>query len=102
MDLDPYFRSTGKCRYPGHKRRETFFWAKIYVFAGPRVMATDQACCLGGDVDGLQQQSAAGGGKVLRLGGVEMNGLWVRLRGRGSVVGDINKDTQWTHDVHSN
>ena len=102
MDRDPYFGSTGKRRHPGHKCRETFLRAKVDVFAGPRVMATDQARCFGGDVDGLQQQSTAGGGKVLRLGGVEMNGLWVRLRGRGSAVGDINMDTQRTHDVHPN
>ena len=101
MDRGPYFGSTGKRRYPGHKRRETFLWAKVDVFAGPRVMATDEECCFGGDVDGLQQQSAAGG-KVLHLGGVEMNGLWVQRRGSGSAVGDINTDTQRTHDVHSN
>ena len=65
-------------------------------------MATDQVRCFGGDVDGLQQQSEAGGGKVLRLGSVEMNGLLVRLRGRGGAMGDINSDTQQTHDVHSN
>ena len=102
MDRSPYFGFTGKCRYPGHKRRETFLWAKVDVFAWPRVMATDQVHCFGGDVNGLQQQSAAGGGKVLRLGGVEINGLWVWLHGRGSAVGDINMDTQRTHDVHSN
>ena len=63
-------------------------------------MAADQARCFGGDIDGLKQQNAAGGGKVLRLGGVEMNGLWVRLRGRGSAVGDIDADTQRAHDIH--
>ena len=62
IDYDPYFGSTGMRRYPGHIRRETFLWAKVDVFAGTRVMATDQAHCFGGDVDGLQQQSAAGGG----------------------------------------
>ena len=101
MDRDPYFGSTGKRRHPGHKRRETFLWAKVNVFAGPRVMATNQTHCFGGDVDGLQQQGAAGGGEVLRLGGLDMDGLWVRLRGHGSVVGDINTDSQRTHDVHS-
>ena len=65
-------------------------------------MAADQTRCLGGYVDGLQQQSAAGGGRVLCLGGVEMNGLRVWLRRRGSAVGDINMDTKWTHNVHSN
>ena len=65
-------------------------------------MATNQPCCFGRDVDGLQQQSAAGVGKVLHLGGVEMNGLWVRLRGRGCAVGDVNMDTQLTHNVHPN
>ena len=55
MDRDSYFGSTGKRRYPGHKRRETFLWAKVDIFVGPRVMATDQARCFGGDVDGLQQ-----------------------------------------------
>ena len=93
MDRDPYFRSTGKHRYSGHKCRETFLWAKVDVFAEPRVMATDQARCFGRDVDCLQQQSAAGGGKVLRLGGIEMNGLWVQLHRRGSAMSDINTAT---------
>ena len=65
-------------------------------------MAADQTRCLGGYVDGLCQQSTAGGERVLCLGGVEMNGLRVRLCRRGSVVGDINLDTKWTHTVHSN
>ena len=65
-------------------------------------MAADQARCFGGDIDDLRQQSAAGGGKVLRLGGVKMNGLWVRLCGRGSAVGGIDVDTQQAHDVHPN
>ena len=42
------------------------------------------------------------GGKILCLGGVEMNGLWVRLRGRSGAVGDVDPDAQRTHDVHSN
>ena len=63
VDHDPYFGSTGKHRHPGHKRRKTFLRAKIDVFAGPRVMATDQVRCFGGDVEGLQQQSAAVGGR---------------------------------------
>ena len=41
-------------------------------------------------------------GKVLRLGSVEMNGLRVRLRRQGSAVGDINTDTQRTHNAHPN
>ena len=102
MDRDPYFGSTGKCRHPRHKRRYTFLRAKEDVLAGPRVMAKDQARCFGRDVDGLQQQSAAGGGKVLLLGGVEMNGLRVWLRWRGSAVGDINTDMQRTHNAHPN
>ena len=53
VDRDPHFRSTGEHRYPRHKRRENFLWAKVDVFAGPWVMATDQARCFGGDVDGL-------------------------------------------------
>ena len=50
----------------------------------------------------LRQQSAAGGGKVLCLGGVEMNGLRVQLRGRGSALGDVNTDTQRAHNIHPN
>ena len=65
-------------------------------------MATDQARYSGLDVDGLQQQIATGGGKVLRLGSIEMNGLQVRLRGRGSAMGDVDMDTQRTHNVHPN
>ena len=42
-----------------------------------------------------------GGGGVLRLGGVEMNGLRVQLCRRGSAVGDIDADAQRSHDVHS-
>ena len=53
VDRDPYFGSTGKRRYPGHKCRETFLRAKVNVFAGPWVMATDQARCFGEDVNGL-------------------------------------------------
>ena len=53
MDRDPYFGSTGECRYPGHKRWQTFLRAKVDVFAGPGVMAADQVRCLGEDIDGL-------------------------------------------------
>ena len=102
MDRDPYFGSTGKHGHSGHKCRQAFFRAKVDILAGPWVMAKDQARCLSGNVDGLQQQSAAGGREVLCLGSVEMNGLWVRLRGRSGAVGDIDPDTQQTHDVHSN
>ena len=102
MDHDPYFRATGECRNPGHKRCQSLLRAKVDVFAGPRVMAADQAHCFGGDIDGLKQQSVAGGGKILRLGGVEMNGLWVQLHGRGSAIGDVDTDTQQAHNIHPN
>ena len=58
--------------------------------------------CFGWDIDGLKQQSTASGGRALFLGGVEMNGLRVRLRGRGSAVGNIDEDTQQAHDIHPN
>ena len=102
MDRDPYFGSTGERRYPGHKRGQTLLRAKVDIFAGPGVMAADQARCFGGDVDGLQQQSAAGGGKIPHLGGVEMNGLKIRLRGHGSAMGDVDTDTQRAHNIHPN
>ena len=102
MDCDPYFRATGECRNPGHKRRQSFRRAEVDIFTGPGVIAADQALCFGGDIDGLKQQSAAGGGKVLRLGGVEMNGLWIRLCGRGNAVGDVDVDTQRVHNIHPN
>ena len=41
------------------------------------------------------------GGRILRLGSIEMNGLQVRLCRRGSTVGDIDADVQRSHDVHS-
>ena len=53
VDRDSHFGSTGKRGHPGHKRREALLRAKVDVLAGPWVMATDQARCLGGDVDGL-------------------------------------------------
>ena len=31
-----------------------------------------------------------------------MNGLWVRLCRHGRAVGDINPDTKWMHNIHSN
>ena len=102
MDLDPYFGATGKSRDPGYKCWLSFLWAEVDIFAGPGVMAADQARCFGGDIYGLKQQSAAGGGRVLRLGGVEMNGLRVRLRGRGSAVGDVDADTQRAHEILPN
>ena len=102
MNRDPYFGSTGERRYPGHKRWQTFLRDKVDIFSGPGVMAADQARCFGGDVDGLQQQSAAGGGKVLRLGGVEISGLRVRLCGCGSDMGDVDTDTQRAHNIHPN
>ena len=34
------------------------------------------------------------------MGGIEMNGLRVRLRWRGSAVGDVDADTQRAHDIH--
>ena len=65
-------------------------------------MAADQARCFSWDIDGLKQQSVAGGGRVLCLGGIEINGLWVWLHERSSAVGDIDADTQWAHDIHPN
>ena len=50
----------------------------------------------------MEQQCAAGGGRVLFLGGVEMDGLRIRLSGRVGAVGLINADTQRAHDVHPN
>ena len=44
----------------------------------------------------------AGGRRVLFLGGVEMDGLQIRLRGRGGAVGHIDADTQRAHDIHPN
>ena len=98
LDRDPYFGATGERRNPGHKRWQSFLRAEVDVFAGPGVMAADQARCFGG----LKQQSAAGGGKVLRLGGVEMNGLSVWLLGRGSAVDEVDADTQRAHNIHPN
>ena len=54
------------------------------------------------DIGGFEQQSAAGGGRVLPLGGVEMNGLRVQLRRSGSVVGNVDVDMQRAHDIHPN
>ena len=102
MDRDPYFRSTGECKKPGHKRWQSFLRAKVDVSAGPGVMAADQARCFGWYINGLKQQSEAGGGKILRLVGVEMNGLRVRLRGHGSAMGDVDTDTQRAHNIHPN
>ena len=102
MDRDPYFGATSKRRDPGYKRWQSFLRAEVDIMAGPGVMAADQARCFGGDIAGLKQQSVDGGGRVLRLDGVEMNGLRVRLRGRGSSVGDVDADTQRAHDIHPN
>ena len=62
MDRDPYFGATGKHRDPGYKRWQSFLRAEVDIFAGPGVIAADQARCFGRDVDSLKQQSAAGGG----------------------------------------
>ena len=71
VDHDPHFGSTGKRRYPRHKRRETFLWAKVDVYAGPRVMATDQARCFGG-------MSTACSNRVRLVGGRSC--VWAALR----------------------
>ena len=102
MDRDPYFGAAGKHRDPGYKRWQSFLRAEVDTFHGPGVMAADQELCFGGDIDGLKQQSAAGRGRILHLGGVEMNGLRVRLRGCGSAVGDVDVDTQRAHDIYPN
>ena len=52
-------------------------------------MAADQTHCFGGYVNGLRQLSVAGGG-ILRLVGVEMDGLRIWLCRHGGTVGDIN------------
>ena len=75
MDRNPYFAATGERRNPGHKRWQSFLWAEVDVFAGPGVMAADQARCFGGDIDGLKQQSVAGGG-----GGGGRSCVWSALR----------------------
>ena len=98
----PILRSHVNRRDPGFKRWQSFLRAEVDILAGPGVMAADQARYFGGAIDSLEQQSSAGVGRVLRLGGVEMNGLQVRLRGRGSAVGDVDADTQRAHDVHPN
>ena len=42
--------TTGERRNAGHKGRESIIGAKEDVLGGPRIVATDKACCLGGDV----------------------------------------------------
>ena len=71
MDHDPYFGATGERRNPGHKCWQNFLREEVDIFAGPGAMAADQACCSVGDINGLKQQSADGGGEVLLLGDVD-------------------------------
>ena len=65
-------------------------------------MTADQSSGFGGDVGGLEQQGTAGGGRILFLGGVEMDGLWIWLCGRCGAVGHIDADVQRLHDIHPN
>ena len=104
MDRNPYFRATGECRNPGHKCWQSFLRAKVDVFAGPGVMAVDQAHCFGGDIEVAEHGwgVGGGGGKILRLVGIEMNGLRARLRGHGNAVGDVDTDTQRAHNIPPN
>ena len=44
----------------------------------------------------------AGGGRILFLSGVEMDGLWVWLRGRCGAVGHIDAEEQRPYDIHPN
>ena len=102
MAHNPYFGATEERGDSGHKRRQSFLWAEVHIFSGPGVMTADQSSSFGGDVGGLEQQCTAGGGRILFLSGVEMDGLWIWLRGRCGAVGYNDADVQWPHDIHPN
>ena len=102
MDRNPYFGAARESGDSGHKRRQSFLWAEVDMLGGPGVMTADQSGGSGGDVGGLEQQCTAGGGRILLLGGVEMDGLWIWLRGCCSAIGHIDADAQRPHDVHPN
>ena len=92
MDRNPYFGATGEHRNSRHKRWQSILWAEVDIFGGPGVMTVDQSSGFSGDVGGLEQQCTAGGGKILFLRGVEMDGLWIGLRGCCGAVGHVDAD----------
>ena len=102
MDCNPYLGAAGERGDSGHKHRQSFLWAEVDILGGPGVMTADQSSGFGGDAGGLEQHCTAGGGRILLLGGVEMDGLWIWLRGRSSAVGHIDVDTQRPQDIHPN
>ena len=59
-------------------------------------MTADQSSGFGGDVGGLEQQLpgewGVGGGEILFLSGIEMDGLWIWLRRCCGSVGHIDAD----------
>ena len=64
MHGKPELRTTGECWNAGHKGWESIILAKEDVLGGPWIVATDKACCLGGDIRCLQQPSAASSVRV--------------------------------------
>ena len=92
MDRNPYFGATGERGDSGHKRWQSILWAEVDIFGGPGVMTADQSSGFSGDVGGLEQQCTAGGGKILLLSGVEMDGLRIGLRGCCGAVGHVDAD----------
>ena len=65
-------------------------------------MTADQSSGFGGDVGGLEQQCTAGGGRILFLSGIEMDGLWIWLCRHCGAIGHIDADEQRPHDIHPN
>ena len=98
----PHFGAAGKRGNSGHIRRQSILGTEVDVLRRPRVVASNKSSGLSGNIRGLKQQCTARGGgrRILLLGGIEVDRLWIRLRGRSGAIGDINANVERSHDVH--
>ena len=78
VDGNPELRTTGERRNAHHKRWQSVVGTELNVLGGPRVMATNEASRLWGNVCRLQQQSMASGVRGSRWrGNRQRGGGWV-------------------------
>ena len=61
VDGNPELRTTGERWNAGHKGRESVVGAEKDVLSRPRIVAADEAGCLGGDVCCLEQSRSVSG-----------------------------------------
>ena len=102
VDGYPHFGAARERGNSRHKRRQSILGTEVDVLRGPRIVAADQSSGLGRDGGGLEQQCTASGGKVLLLGGIEMDRLRIRLcRGSGA-ISYVYTDAYWPYNIHPN